>query len=81
MFGLFLVTSHVIFTTIMLKISVGGEKLQQSFVFSEMARSFTYCRTGFDSDGLMATKIALSLEFAVEIMPIAPHIGVVFLFM
>mgnify|MGYP001795593746 FL=1 len=43
------------------------------------------CRTGFDSDGLTATKItkkmSLSLEFVIEIMPIMRYIGVVFPFM
>ena len=44
-----------------------------------------YCRTGFDSDGLTAVKIAtknelLSLEFAMEITAIIPYVGVVFSF-
>ena len=43
------------------------------------------CRTGFDSNSLTAAEIAarlsLSLEFAIEIIPIIPYIGVVFSFM
>mgnify|MGYP001796575078 CR=1 FL=1 len=45
-----------------------------------------YCRRRFDSNSLTAVKIVtekwlLSLEFAVEIMPIITYIGVVFPFM
>ena len=45
-----------------------------------------YCRTGFNSDGLTAKTIvtrneSLSLEFAIEVTPIIPYIGVVFPFM
>ena len=44
----------------------------------------SYCRTGFDSDGLTAAKIATENDccrIAIEIMPIVPYVGVVFSFM
>ena len=48
----------------------------------QVMKVWMFCRTALDSDVLtVVKKLSLSLEFAIEITPIIPYIGVVFSFM